>query len=254
LLKEEIVLLPFNIAICEDDPEDVLALREMITKSGVAAGVFIFEDTEDFLSAFLPGLFQLVLLDIYFGGTPETGKPDGLEAAVKVRETDPDIWIAFLTSSLVHAKFGYKVKADRYIDKPVDGQEVLSLLERAARHFNETSAEITVTMDYKKHVIRQRDIRYIEIFNKKSVIHLEDETITTYIKIAEMEELLTLPSFLRCHRGFIVNMDYIDGIDEEKRDFIMENGDRVYISKNDQYKFKRAYREYIARLARGGKA
>jgi len=247
-------LLPLNIAICEDDPNDTLALREMITKSGIAASVFVYENTEDFLSAFQPGLFQLALLDIYFGGSPETGKPDGLEAAVKVREADPDIWIAFTTSSLVHAKFGYKVKADRYIDKPLDEQEVLSLLERAAGHWGETSAEITVTVDYKKHVIRQRDIRYVEILNKKSVIHLADETITTYINITEMEELLTLPSFLRCHRCYIVNMDYIDGTDKEERDFIMQNGDRVYIGQNILNKVKKAHREHIARLARGEKA
>jgi DNA-binding LytR/AlgR family response regulator len=106
-------------------------------------------------------------------------------------------------------------------------------------------------VDYKKRVIRQRDIRYVEIFNKKSAIHLADETVTTYINITEMEELLTLPSFLRCHRCNIVNMDYIDGGAEDERDFIMENGDRVYIGRNDRYKAKRAYREYIARLARG---
>jgi len=240
-----------NIAICEDDRNDTLTLREMIAKSGVAASVFGYENTEDFLSAFQPGLFQLALLDIYFGGSAETGRPDGLDAAVEIRETDPDIWIAFTTSSLVHAKFGYKVKADRYIDKPLDEQEVLSLLERAAKHFAETSAEITVTVDYKKRAIRQRDILYVEIFNKKTAIHLADETVTTYINITEMEELLTLPSFLRCHRCNIVNMDYIDGGAEDERDFIMENGDRVYIGRNDRYKAKRAYREYIARLARG---
>jgi len=245
---------PFNIAICEDDPKDTMALREMITESGVVASVFVYESTEDFLSAFQPGLFQLALLDIYFGGADGTGEPDGLNAAVNIREADPDIWIAFTTSSLVHAKFGYKVKADRYIDKPLDRQEVLSLLERAAGHFGEASAEITVTVDYKKRVIRQRDIRYVESFDKKTVIHLEDETVTTYIKITEMEELLTLPSFLRCHRGYIVNMDYIAGTDDEKRDFIMENGDRVYIGRDGQHKLKRAHREYVARLARGEKA
>jgi DNA-binding LytR/AlgR family response regulator len=226
----------------------------MITNSGVTAGVFVYENTEDFLSAFQPGLFQLALLDIYFSGSPETGKPDGLNAAVKVRETDPDIWIVFLTNSLVHAKFGYKVKADRYLDKPLDEIEVLSLLERAAGHWNETSAEITVTVDYKKRAIRQRDIRYVEVINKKCLIHLADEMVTTYIKIGEMEALLTLPIFLRCHRCNIVNMDYIDGWAEDERDFIMENGDRVYIGRNDWYKVKRAYHEYIARLAKGEKA
>ena len=261
-------MLPLNIAICEDNSTDAHILRDLIAGSSVSASVFLYESTGDFLAAFRSGFFQLVFLDIYFhnaagnGGDDgrsrdadaEAGKPDGLDAAVKIREADPDIWIVFTTSSPVHAKFGYKVKADRYLDKPLDEEEVLSLLERAEKHFSDTSAEIIVTVDYKKHVIRQRDIRYVEIFNKQSVIHLENETVTTYINITEMEKLLTLPSFLRCHRCYIVNMDYIDGTDKEERDFIMQNGDRVYIGQNILNKVKKAHREHIVRLARGEKA
>jgi len=249
LKQEGFILLPLNIAICEDKPNDAHTLRDLIAVSGVSASVFVYESTGDFLAAFQSGFFQLAFLDIYFGSTP-----DGLDAAVKIREADPDIWIVFTTSSPVHAKFGYKVKADRYLDKPLDEEEVLSLLERAEKHFSDTSAEIVVTVDYKKHVIRQRDIRYVEIFNKQSVIHLENETVTTYINITEMEKLLTLPSFLRCHRCYIVNMDYIDGTDKEERDFIMQNGDRVYIGQNILNKVKKAHREHIVRLARGEKA
>jgi len=246
-------MLPLNIAICEDNPKDTLALRDLISGSGVSARVFAYETTQDFISAFQPGLFQLALLDIYFGGSDGTGQPDGLDASIKIREADKDIWIVFTTSSLVHAKFGYMVKADRYLDKPLDEQEVLSLLERATNHFSAASVEIIVTEDYKKRAIKQRDIRYVEVFNKKSVIHLEAETVTVYMKLGEVEALLTLPSFLRCHRGFIVNMEYIEAETDEGRDFIMENGDIVYIGQNNRFKVKRAYREYIARLARGDK-
>jgi len=239
-------LQPLNIAICEDNPNDALALRDIIAGSGVSASVFVFDTTGDFLEAFQPGFYQIAFLDIYFGATP-----DGLDAAVKIRDADAGIWIVFTTSSPIHAKFGYKVNADRYLDKPLDEQEVLSLLGRAAKHFLDTSAEITVTVDYKKHRVKQRAILYVEVFDKKSVIHLEDEKITAYMKIGDVEKLLTLPSFVRCHRCYIVNMDYIESETDDERDFIMQNGDRVYIGQNIRSKVRKTYREYIARLARG---
>jgi len=237
---------PLNIAICEDIPSDAQKLRDLIAWSSASASVFVYENTGEFLEAFQPGFFQLAFMDIYFDSTP-----DGLDASVKIREVDPDIWIVFTTSSPVHAKFGYKVKADRYLDKPLDEEEVLSLLERAVKHFSDTSAEIVITVDYKKHRIKLREIQYVEVFDKKSVLHLEDEAIETYMKIGDMEKLLTLPSFIRCHRCYIVNMEYIEALTDDERDFIMQNGDRVYIGQNILSKVKKAHREYIVRLARG---
>jgi DNA-binding LytR/AlgR family response regulator len=239
-------VLPLNIAICEDTPTDAHILRDLTAKSGVSASVFVYGTTAEFISAFQPGFFQLAFMDIYFDSTS-----DGLDAAVKIREADPDIWIVFTTSSPVHAKFGYKVKADRYLDKPLDEEEVLSLLERAVKHFSDTSAEIVITVDYKKHRIKQRDILYVEIFDKKSMIHLKDETIETYMKIGDMEKLLTLPSFIRCHRCYIVNMDHIESETDDELDFIMKNGDRVYIGQNIRRRVKRTYREFVILLARG---
>ena len=240
-----------NIAICEDNTNDAQTLHGLIAKSGISANVFIYENSADFLTAFQPGFFQLAFLDIYFETATGTDEPEGLNTAVQVRDADPDIWIVFTTSSPIHARFGYKVKADRYLDKPLDEQEVLSLLDRAAKHFSDTSAEIVITVDYKKHRIKQRDILYVEIFDKKSMIHLKDETIETYMKIGDMEKLLTLPSFIRCHRCYIVNMDHIESETDDELDFIMKNGDRVYIGQNIRRRVKRTYREFIVLLARG---
>ena len=238
-----------NIAVCEDDANDAGALRGMIAGSGLSADVFVYGDAGDFISEFHPGFFQLVFLDIYFDGSITTGRPDGLDAAVKIRETDPDVWIVFTTVSPDHAQFGYTVNADRYITKPLDGHEVRALLRRAGKHFDRASDEIILTVDRKKRGLRMRDIRYVEVFDKKCVIYLKDEKVASYTKIDEMEELLKLPSFLRCHRSFIVNMDYIEAYDG--RDFIMSGGGKAYIGHLIQWKVRKTYREYITRLARG---
>ena len=168
-----------NIAICEDDPGDASILQQLIKRSGISSDVHTYENVEALLAALKPGSFQLVFLDIYFDGSEEDGRPDGVDAALNIREVDTEVWIAFTTSSPDYAIFGYKVKADRYIQKPLDEQEVLALLKRAAAHFAEASEEVFVTVDRKPLGIRLRDIRYIEAQNRQCLIHLQDKTITT---------------------------------------------------------------------------
>jgi DNA-binding LytR/AlgR family response regulator len=233
-----------SIAICEDSESDASKLRRLIELSSISADVHTYESTTVFLESFRPGFFQLVFLDIYFGSLDTDGSADGVEAAKKIREADADVWIVFTTSSPDYAIFGYKVRADRYITKPLDEQEVLSLLGRAATHFSRLSDELVVTVNRKDRSIRLRDIRYVEAHNKQCVIYLQDETVATYTTIDELEKLLRLPSFLRCHRSYIVNMAHIE---TAGRDFVMRGGGVVYISHSNQWKIRKAYLGYVAR-------
>lgn len=241
-----------NIAICEDVPADALLLRRLIRESGILADIFTYENGEAFLAAFKPGFFQLIILDIYLDGSLERTRADrltGMDVAFKIRETDEDVWLAFATISPDHAVFGYQVSAERYLKKPLDITEVTTLAQRAAKYWEGVSDEIVITADRKRRHISPRDIMYIEVFGKKSIIHLQRETITAYVTIDGMERLMSKPSFLRSHRSYIVNMDYIK---TAGRDFIMANGDKVYISRTNQWKIRRAYRDYLVRLAREG--
>ena len=236
-----------SIAICEENENDTRELLRLIELSGISADIYTYENTPLFLEAFRPGSYHLVFFDIYFGGTTSDSCADGVETARIVREKDSDVWIAFTTSSPDFATFGYTVNADRYILKPPDEQEVISLLEGAAKHFSGLSDELIVTVDRKRRAIPHHEILYIEANNKQSVIHLKDEVITTYAAIDVLERMLKKPSFLRCHRSYIVNMDHIESAG---RDFTMHGGGLAYISHTNQWKVRKFYQNYISRLAR----
>ena len=53
------------------------------------------------------------------------------------------------------------------------------------------------------------DIIYIEKVVNKVLIHTKEQTYSTRGTIAEVEQILKSSCFVRCHIGFIVNLDYI---------------------------------------------
>jgi len=261
-----------QIAICEDNRNDIESLKCIIAEAGVPVKIYTFADGNSLLSSFASGFFQLIFLDIYYDNGGDTAKareddkqvsaasaahiakppalPEhatGVDVALRIREVDAEVWLAFLTVSPDYAAFGYKVDAKRYLKKPANADEVVSLLKKAEKNFSGRNNEISVTIDRKRCGLRMSDIRYIEACNKKCLIHLREETLATNTTIDALSKMLTTPAFLRCHRSYIVNLDYVQSVD---RDFTMVNGDTVYIGHLAQWQVRSAYREHLLLLAR----
>ena len=72
-----------------------------------------FSSGEDFLGAFTPGKYDLIFLDIYMDGIT------GMETAKRIRQTDHDCRIIFITISPEFAVESYNVNASFYLLKPI---------------------------------------------------------------------------------------------------------------------------------------
>ena len=247
--KRGITVEVLKIAVCDDERRDIDAFKRLIKQSGVVSRVFEYTSAEELLSAFAPGIFHLILLDIYLDGKNASAM-SGLEAAERIRETDLECWIAFTTISRDHVHFGYKVKADRYLEKPLDEREVISLIQRAKSYFEGREKEIVLTVDRKPRSVKLNGVLYVEKYGRKCIFHLVDEAFDAYATMDELMAMLPMPPFLRCHRSFIVNMDYVVN-DKDKEDFVMVGGARVPISRDRKWKTLEKYRAYKAMLARG---
>lgn len=68
---------------------------------------------------------------------------------------------------------------------------------------------ITVRADRKNHQVKLDDIIYLESLNDYVKIHTTEQTITTRETISSFEESLP-ETFVRIHRSYIVNQDYIE--------------------------------------------
>lgn len=120
-----------RIAYCEDEPAQrsrmELLLRTFAERKRLPLTVEAFSDSAAFLFQY-PGSypFDLIFLDIDLGGM------DGMALARKIRETDSEVPILFLTNHKEYVFEGYEVQAFRYLLKPVTEDTLFPLLEEPA--------------------------------------------------------------------------------------------------------------------------
>ena len=236
-----------NVIVCEDTLEDrealCLSIERFFRDISCPVKIAAYESGESFLkdwSANTSESFKIAFLDIYMPGI------SGIEVAQKIRETDGDMAIIFTTSSRDHAIDGFSVQALHYLLKPIGYTEVENTLSRCVKLFSDSIAFIEVVSDRITVRVLLKDIMYIEIFDHACMIHTESETIKSYRSLDEIERQLSFMGarmFLRTHRSFIVNMNYID--DAEDNDFLLKNGTAVPIRKKDRLSVNQAYRDYL---------
>lgn len=225
-----------NIAVCGENAADREAvcvfIREYCDKNCFEIDILIFDSGEALLSAFLKEAFPVIFLDICLMGM------SGVETARKIRESDLDCVIVFITVSAGYALNGYNVLADSYIVKPIEAKKMEKAFAMCRRVLAENSRFIEVTANYQSIRIPVNRIQYVEVYGKAAVLHVGTKVIKTYTPLDKIEKTLGGPPFLRCHRCLLVSMKYVE--DMRDRDFFMRNGDIVPIRKNGRAEVKLA--------------
>lgn len=168
---------------------------------------------------------------------------NGISLAKKLRSLGFRSKIVFLTSALEFAPQGYEIAASRYWLKPLSYSkfcsEMLILIDQIKKESNKYILEhrgATIERTYFD------DIVYIETQVRKTCVHLNRTTYLSTIKMVEYEKQLD-NRFFRCHAAYIVNMDYIQKIDNFE--ILLTNGDTIYISKGKKSKFVKKLCNYM---------
>jgi len=115
-----------------------------------------------------------------------------------------------------------------YIIKPFTIAEVKSALYTIVNHsVKKENENKCIKLKQKEYtcVIGQADIKYIESKNRKLVIETKEEqfVISTYTLKSVLEELSS--DFIHCHKGFIVNTNFIKKIDKNNKLIYLKDTD-----------------------------
>ena len=172
----------------------------------------------------------------------------GIELAEKIRQRGERAKLLFLTTSREYGIEAIGVKASGYLIKPIREQAffdaVLSCIEELAP---ENHPYFVVKTKLGLTRVQLSELMRIESFNHIRELTLQSgDKLETTLKLSELKEMLKDYScFISPHRAYLVNMEYIRGINNNS--ILMTDGRQLPVSKKLYADTKTAYLEYMTR-------
>lgn len=216
----------YCIAVCDDAPQDLEKISAIaaafLKKVGIECCVERFRSSEELAFARRRGaVWDLILLDIMMEGQ------DGIELADALRSDGDETDLVFITNSPEYALAGYRSYPVSYLLKPVTREKLAPVLKRCLERRRKLPSVVLDGSEGGKISIACMDIRYIEVFNHELVVHCRDYPVSCTGSLGAVLRLLP-EHFYRCHRSFLVNLEYVTGI--QKYRFLLRGGGEVAIA------------------------
>lgn len=232
--------------MCDDNKEDrkviLEKLKDYVRNNNVEAKLFEYLTGEDLIEEIntKKNSFDIIFLDIYMDFL------DGIETARIIRNTDLNCNIIFLTSSTFHAIESYDVKATHYLLKPINDEKLNKALQVAFENIQNARPKYLVIKT--NNVINKlfyNDILYVESRARVLLVYTkENEILTIYKKLNEFEAELNDQRFLKCHKSFLVNLDFVREV--KGYFFVLVNNHSIPISSSVK-DTKKVYLDYLVR-------
>lgn len=224
-----------KVAIVDDDINVCFKIEEYILSYAAAISesfdVETFQSGEKFLEYWDEQCqFDLIFLDI------ELYNLNGIEVGSILRKIKENykVQIIYISAKNTYAMKLFQNRPFDFIVKPVNKEKIWSVLSDYVKEFICTKIYYKYTINRKEYSILVDDIIYIQSNRKKLLINTRKETTEIYGKLDDEIKKLPENLFLRIHRCYAVNVNYISRFSPEEITLI--NGEEFSISKTFQDK------------------
>lgn len=162
---------------------------------------------------------DLIFLDI------QMAHPDGMETARMLRRQKFQGLLVFVTILKEYVFDSFEVEAWDYLVKPLNPTHFRRTMDRSVRFLEQqASRQVLIQKGASCEVIPLSRIVYCEIQGRKLYIHQCDGRVTDYYQKLEAFTQHVDGRFFRCHRSYLVNLDYVRGC----------NGGQVRLASGDE--------------------
>lgn len=230
-----------SIAICDDNPRDLDALRRMteeyLTRRELDLTVEPYSDGASLLAALTaaPERYILLLMDILMG------EENGIALARLLRERRVRSRLVLISVSPDFALEGYKVNADDYLVKPLSAERFSKSLDRIFS----TSTIVSIETSAGMHMVQAADIRYIESSGHYVTVVTGRERLRSRRTLSELAQRLAPDGFVRCQKGFLVNIAHVSELLDT--DLVLSCGTQIPVGRQYHNKMECHLAEYASR-------
>lgn len=203
----------YRVAICDDSEVDTGYVSDLLQKWAGKRNVKVttekFPSAEAFLFRYAEEKsFDILLLDIEMEGM------DGVSLAEKIRSTDPEVPIVFITGYPDYIAMGYDVAALHYLVKPITEEKFFEVLDRAVSLTGRKKKPLLFPAGKEEVLVDPETIVYAESQGHYMLLHTECEEYRLRMTMQEMADLLG-EDFFQCGRSFIVGLKWIGRISKK---------------------------------------
>ncbi|NLW91259.1 MAG: response regulator transcription factor [Syntrophomonadaceae bacterium] len=234
-----------QIVLCDDNIDElsnmVQLLNQYRSSKNLNCEYTVFSNGFELISALEKGKqFDIYCLDIMMPGFT------GIDVANEIRGFDKTAPILFFTSSPEFALESYSVKAINYVLKPITKEKLFftfdDLLEQVKVKKGEDAIIVKSNDGIQKILIS--NIVFAEVIGRNVLYHLMSGKVIecTESFSAVCNNLQKYGCFLKTHRSYLVNMQYIDTI--ENHQVTLQTLTSVPIAQGKAKEIKQHYLNY----------
>lgn len=236
-----------NIFFCDDDSGIRERYRDIITRIAAKHDIDISLSISSSGEALLFSLSEnidaadIIYLDIVMSDL------DGLETAKRLRALGCHAQIIFLTTIKDYVYESFDVLPIHYLLKNNTSQAKFEQVFLRAVELAKVSAEdkFTCKSGTTHKVIPTSTISHFEIWQGVITVYYgENEQFKYWMTMEELINQLQGKTFVRAHRSYIVNMQFISVF--KRRSLVLKNGVTIPIGVTYREKIKDAFAEYVA--------
>lgn len=227
-----------SIAICEDNSVHTQRLHNMVEPLlNVPYTITAFSSGQKFCHSLEEGenSYDLVFMDIEL----EADSMTGIQLAQKINSISPHTQIIYTSQYLEYASpvyetkhvyFVHKAQMDQYLEKALDSAlKNLEIIRGQYLYFKKRKRQFRIP---------QSDILYMERILRNTDIYTREEKHSTSDSLKTLMEQLS-PSFVLCHRSFVVNLKAVSSFSREK--ITLFNGQTIPVGRTHYSQIQKSF-------------
>ena len=243
-----------TFAICDSDIEYLVELKMVITNWASERNVSVQVRSYDSILKFDSDWEDNFEFDALFFNIITT---KGVKQAEIVRKQNSSIPIVFITNNPNTAFRFHHLNLAGHLAKPMDMINAISLLDLILKRLMHSNGQVfhrsithnrIITIPYRNIVLFQSNDHRIEIITDE---HFAGGTFAFYSTMNQLLDQLSSDGrreFIRIHRAYIVNMNYIYEISNSMAFFHDKNVRELTIGRKYLYDFIQVYEHYVRYL------
>lgn len=208
-----------QIAVCDDNIDELSKMVQLInlyrTSRNFSCEYAAFSNGFELVSALEKGKrFDIYCLDIIMPGFT------GIDVAKEIRGFDKTAPILFFTSSPEFALESYSVKAINYVLKPISKEKLFFTFDEVIEQIKAEKDEDAVIVKSNEGIqkILISNLVFAEIIGRNVMYHLRSGKVIECTEpfSSVCDKLLKYGCFIQPHRSYLVNMQYVDTIENHQ--------------------------------------